>query len=348
MPRAAGVDISDSSIKWLALEPAGARLRVSSYGELALESGIVVSGVIRDVSALSAALSAVKEELGGIAYAHAALPEEAAYVFSMSVPYPSARDQVLRIIEFEFEGRVPIPPSAAVYDYNEILPREIGGSQEVSVSVFPQDMADAYGAAFAGAGIELLSLEIEARSIARAVSTDASDDPITLLVDFGLARSGFAVLKRGYPIFTSTVEVGGDTMTKALMEKLSITAEQAESYKNEQGLMPDDGPAAPGLEAITGTASALADEVARHYHYWDTRRNEHGDRMTPVGDVVLVGGSANLRGLAEYISGRVQAPVERGNIWRNVAPFDEYIPPIDRRHSLQYATATGLALRGLI
>ena len=104
---------------------------------------------------------------------------------------------------------------------------------------------------------------------------------------------------------------------------------------------------AGGLEIVSGTASALSDEVLRHYRYWDTRRNEHGERMTPVGRVILVGGSANLKGLPDYIAGRVQAPAERGEVWRHVASYDDYIPPVDRQHSLQYATAIGLALRGL-
>ena len=95
------------------------------------------------------------------------------------------------------------------------------------------------------------------------------------------------------------------------------------------------------------TASALADEVTRHYHYWDTRRNDRGDRVTPVGKVILVGGNANLEGLPEYIAGRVQAPVERGDPWRHVADFNEYIPPIEKKIALQYATAIGLALRAL-
>ena len=69
--------------------------------------------------------------------------------------------------------------------------------------------------------------------------------------------------------------------------------------------------------------------------------------MTPVGRVLLVGGSANLKGLPDYVAGRVQAQTERGDVWQNVASFDDYIPPIDRQHSLQYATAIGLALRGL-
>ena len=67
--------------------------------------------------------------------------------------------------------------------------------------------------------------------------------------------------------------------------------------------------------------------------------------MSPVERVVLVGGNANLKGLTDYISGRIQARAERANVWQNVATFDEYIPPIAKQKSLQYATAVGLALR---
>jgi type IV pilus assembly protein PilM len=341
LPTAAGIDISDSSIKWLVLSTRGGAKSVARFGEVPLESGIVISGMVQDVQRLSEALLRVRRELGGVHAAHAALPEELAYVFGMRLLEATSRDQAMKMIEFEFEDRVPIPPSAAVYDYNPLSENgEV--ADEAAVVVFPNDVAEAYAEAFARAGITLLSLEVEARSIARAIS--GPRDPITLLVDFGKARTGFAVLKQGQPIFTSTVGVGGDMMTQTLMQKMSLTERQAEDFKNEHGLL---GDAKGGVEAVSGTASALADEVMRHFHYWDTRRNEEGQRVTPVGKIVLVGGSANLKGLADYIAGRAQAPCERGNVWRNVASFDEYIPPIDKRRSLQYATAIGLALRGL-
>lgn len=343
-PPAAGIDISDASIKWLVFEHSHPR-RVQAYGELPLKEGVVQSGVIQDIAALADALREVKEHLGGITAAHAALPEEGAYVFSMSVPPGTPHDQMLRIIEFEFEGRVPIPPSAAVYDYASI-PSRVSAESEIAVSVFPKDIAQAYADAFDAAGIALLSLEVEAQSIARAITSEG-DDAITLVVDFGRARTGFAVIKRGTPIFTSTVEVGGETITRSLMEKLGVSAEEAGKFKNEQGLLAKDGAKSKGVEAISGTASALADEISRHYHYWDTRRNEHGDRMTPVSRVLLVGGNANLKGLTDYIAGRVQAPTERGDVWKRIADFDSYIPPIDRKRSYQYATAIGLALRGI-
>lgn len=348
LPRAAGIDISDASVKWLVFSVSKEAHRIMSFGDLPLEPGIVVGGVIKNVEALARALTEVKEHLGGVVSAHAALPEEAAYVFEMHIAEGTPHKQALRTIEFEFEGRVPITPAAAVYDFDVILSHDGGEGEEVGVAVFPRDLAESYVQAFDAAGIRLLSLEIEARSIARAVSSGSSEEPITLLVDFGRERTGFAVLKRGIPIFTSTVGVGGDGITRTLMEELSLSAEDAEEFRNEQGLLAQGGAKSPGVEAIVGVASALADEVARHYHYWDTRRNEHGERMTPVGKVVLVGGSANLKGLTDYIAARVQAPTEIGDVWRHTSDFDAYVPPIDRRRSLQYATAAGLALRGLL
>jgi len=346
LPRAIGVDISDSSIKWLVLEGNSGKRRIHSYGQEPLEHGIVVDGIVHDIPRLAAALSTVKMHAGGIDCAHAALPEEAAYVFSMHVIEGSSRSQILSMIEFEFEARVPIAPKDAVYDFNVISEHGEAG-EEIGVVVFPRELAETYVAAFSAAGIRLLSLEIEARSIARAISSGADDEPITLLVDFGRARTGFAVLKRGIPIFTSTVAVGGDAMIHALMEKLGLSEKEAVQFNDDQGLLAEGGQKSPGVEALSGVAASLADEVARHYHYWDTRRNERGERMTPVERVFLVGGSANQKGLCDYISARVQAETIRPDVWQHVASPDDYIPPIDRRTSLQYVTAVGLALRGM-
>lgn len=346
LPPASGVDISDTSIKWLALSPETRGYRVSSYGDLKLAEGIVSRGIIQDMDALVAALAELKKQLGSTVAVHASLPEEAAYVFSMHVPHGTSREQALRLIEFEFEGRVPIPPSAAVYDF-DVIEEDQDGSQEIGVTVFPHDLSKSYAEAFTRAGFILLSLEVEASSIGRAVSSGFPDEPVTLVADFGRARTGFAVLKRGIPIFTSTVEIGGDAITRAVEKELSLTGDAIVTFKNEQGLLASGDAKSPGLEAIIGTASALAGEVLRHYNYWDTRRNEHGERVTPVGRVVLVGGSSNLRGLADYIAGRVQATVLLGDIWHRMFSFEDYIPPIDSRLSLEYATAAGLALRGL-
>ncbi|MBI5456263.1 type IV pilus assembly protein PilM [Candidatus Kaiserbacteria bacterium] len=344
-PHAAGIDISDASIKWVTLASAGKGARVAAFGYQSLAPGIVVNGSVKDARALASALSGIKKKLGARS-AHVALPEESAFVFNMHAPAGSKRHEILSMVEFELEGRVPIPIAQAVYDFEAIETHRDGSGSEVAVVVFPREVAEGYTTAFAQSGIHLASLEIEARSIARAVS-DPTQDAVTLLVDSGNARTGFAILKRGVPIFTSTVEVGGGQMSDVLMQTLSLSAEDAEKFKNEQGLIPANKDNAKGAEALEKVAAALAAEIVRHYHFWDTRRNEHGERVTPVGRVFLVGGSSNLKGITDYVAGKVHAETERPNVWRNVCDFDDYIPPIDRRSSLQFVTAVGLALRSL-
>jgi type IV pilus assembly protein PilM len=343
-PPAAGVDITDASVKWLSFKEGAHGVRLSSCGSQPLPVGVVERGAVKDPHALAEVLKEVKKK-SGMRFAHAALPEEDAYVFSMHVPARSSRSQVMNMIEFELEARVPIPPSQAVYDFDTVLTRDDNG-EEIAVSVFPKDLADGYTQAFSLAGIELLSLEIEARSIARAIS-QKGQDLTTLLVDCGYTRTGVAILKNGIPIFTSTIDIGGQHLSKAVMEALGINEEDARIFKNEHGLVSDDPAQKKGFDALDHVASALAEEIGRHYRFWDTRRNEHGEHAMPVERVFILGGSANLKGLPEYIAGKVHSLTERPNVWRNAFSFDDYIPPIDYRSSLQYATAIGLALRSI-
>ncbi|RJQ33556.1 hypothetical protein C4568_04465 [Candidatus Parcubacteria bacterium] len=345
LPLAVGIDISDSSIKWMTLKEVSNGYIVAAEGNKPLPPGLVVGGILQDVAGLSHVLVEIKSQFGGATAAHAALPEESAYVFSMHVPAGSDRDQILRMIEFEFEGRVPIPPSAAVYDFSVIQKNDGTEGDEISVTVFPRDIAANYAESFALADIELLSLEVEARSIGRAVSSREADEPITLLVDFGRARTGFAVLKHGVPIFTSTVDVGGESILEAVQHALSITRDEAELFCDTEGLLARTEKTSAGTEAIQKGAAMLMSEIERHYRYWDTRRNDKGERVTPVGRIILIGGSANLKGFPEYVAGQIHASVELGNVWRHICDFDVYIPPIDRHTSLQFATAAGLALR---
>lgn len=340
-PQASGIDISDSSIKFLTLRRGARGFEVEAFAQGALPPGIVVNGIVKDPAGLGNALAEMQKEARAATYVHIALPEEAAYVFVMHVQDVKDPTQVRTMIEFEFEGRVPLKPSQTVYDY-DVLSVHPGGGSEIAVTVFPKDIVAGYIAACAAAGLTLLSLEIEARSIARAVIPYAMEGA-SLMVDFGRARTGIAIFKGQIPIFTSTVEVGGDTITHIVMDQMKVDEAQAEEYKNNKGILPNQDTKVG--EVIIGTASALADEVLKHYQYWDSRRNEHGERDTPIEHILLTGGSSNLKGLPEYLAGRVKAPTTRVDVWRNVCSFDHYIPSITENHALGLSTVIGLALR---
>jgi type IV pilus assembly protein PilM len=166
------------------------------------------------------------------------------------------------------------------------------------------------------------------------------------LIDYGGNRTGIAVVQRGVPLFTNTVALGGGVITRAIIEKTGASEAEAESLKNKEGIT-GDAHGREIAEIASAHVSALGDQVLRVYHFWDTRRDERGEHVAPISKVVLVGGGANLKGIADYIASRVQVRTERGNVWRSALDFDRSIPSVDRRESLRYATAVGLALRDL-
>lgn len=338
-----GIDISDSSVKAITLKPARSRgFTVELCVSENVPEGAVVGGLVRDPERLGGVLKTLYAKMPHVHGAHVALPEEGAYVFNMHIVDVRDPAQVRTMIEFEMEGRVPIKLERARYDYDVISIQNDGMGAEIAVYVFPGDLVQDYLSAFAYAGVPVRSMELEARSIARAI-IPPHERQTFLIADFGRARTGVAIVKNGIPIFTSTVEVGGDSMTRILTEQFKMPVEEAENAKNEYGI---EQAAKPEFaEAMIGTASALADEIIKHFRYWDTRRDERGERITPVSGVLLVGGSSNLKGLETYLAGRVQARTQLANVWHNVCHFDDYIPPVDKHHSLGYATAVGLALR---
>lgn len=344
VPPSVGIDVSDASIKWLGISRGVSEHSVGVHGMGGIPPGVIEHGVIHDIHALTEVLRSVRSAISPVVHVHAALPEETGYVFSMRVPSTADREEILHRIEFELEDHIPMPAGSAAYDFDVLHSTADGAEIEVAVTVFPKDIPESYAAAFSAAGFELLSLEIESRSIGRAI-TPVEDTSTVLTVDFGRDRSGISILKGGIPVFTSTVDVGGETATRSLMQELSMSEAEATAFKNEEGIFSKNQ---KGAEAVLGAVATLADEVDRIRRYWDARKMEEDRHTEPIARIALVGGASNLHGLSEYLSGKARTEVIIPNVWQHVCSFDSFIPPIDKRNSFGFTTAIGLALRDVV
>ena len=67
-----------------------------------------------------------------------------------------------------------------------------------------------------------------------------------------------------------------------------------------------------------------------------------------VEKILLCGGGANLKGLANFLALELKSPVELGNPWINILPEPlKEIPELPYEKSLSYTSTLGLALRGI-
>lgn len=331
----AGLHISDDAVRVIQFGQGGRSLEIAKYGSRTLAPGIVEAGYIKDEKALSAVIKDLVSKLG-ITTVVASIPEEKMYLFKTDV-VANDNAQIRQGIEFKLEENVPLSPADAFF-YYDIIPGEPAGKKSAVVSVAPRKVIDAYLMAIEGAGLKVLSFEVEPRSLARAFSSKKRDST-ELIINIMNNKTGIYVIYNGTVSFTSTVLWGGNAVTDAIQKNLGLSPEEAKKIKEEAGYH-DGKDTKKVLAAVQDTVGQIQQEIAKVHSYWI----DHGEGRKEVSKIILCGVDSQLVGLMSHISPDPKIPVEVANVWSNAFSNDHYIPPISRDESLDYAVATGLAL----
>lgn len=338
---AAGIDISDSSVKYLDAQFENGGYIPKTFDALPLEQGIVVDGVVRNPDALAEVLAVFRKKHGR-GFAYAALPEELAYIYSIQLPSALDKDAMRSAVEFSLAEHVPIPASDLTFDFDVADTHE--NMALVSVTAFPTDVVNGYKHALEKAGFMVKALELEAYAVARAAIPRNAHES-SMVIDFGRTRTGITIVQNRTPVFSTTVKVGGDTITKTIMSAYNVSAEEADTIKRLEGITKSRDEAVG--EQIRKSVDALIAEIERHYRFWESTAHERGDNAERITRIFLCGGAVGLGGLPERVSSALQIQVSIADIWHNLFDINVHIPPVSRTESLQYATAAGLLLRDI-
>ncbi|MDD5152585.1 MAG: pilus assembly protein PilM [Candidatus Pacebacteria bacterium] len=337
---AVGLDISDASVRFAELLETRDGFVIGRYGERPIPRGIIESGEVKKPTDLRAILTELKKAYN-LEFAIMSLPEEKAYLFDLHLPkmkYSEIRDA----IELVLEERVPLKNQEALFDYE--IEKETKDSIHLAVSAVSRVFVDGYLEAFSGTGITPTAFEIEAQSTARAIIPMWDMGP-SMIVDFGKTRTGIAIVSNGVVRFTSTLPIGGTSLTDIIARKFGIPFDEAEKLKREKGVVGERGKEDLSL-TLTSTISILRDEIKKHCVFWRTH-DDYGEKPTPIQKIYLCGGDSNLSGFSDYLSKGLGIPISLGNVMVNVNSLEHYVPEINFSDSLRYATAIGLALRRL-
>lgn len=340
--RAIGIDISDASIKYVLFTPpeGGDDLELSLWGDVRLPEGVVVGGEIQNVQGLSDALKTLCQKCK-TPYVRVSLPEERAYIYETTVPTATPYADIRGLLEFSLEENVPLSPKDAFFDF-QIEERDPESEVlRVVVTVYAKEVVLSYYNACVSAGLIPISLEVEAAAVARAVTPSVGEDTF-MIVDFGQRRCGIGIVHKDVLAYTSTVDVGGVTLSSAMRAVLGdLPEDQLTELKNTEGLH-GDKESASIQKALEAPIATMVEALRARFEYWNTRGEEHGHR--PIAKVVLCGGSSNLAGLPEHLTKALGVPAVRANVWERAFPSGETVPPIPKTHSYGYTTAIGLAL----
>lgn len=328
---------------------------MASFGETAVKPGIIKGGIVKNEKALAEtvrkALAEVKGKKISTKNVIASLPEEKAFLQVIQMPLLSTEDLESAVI-YEAENYIPLPIEE-VYLSSQIVPplHNHLDHYDVLIAAIPRGIVDPYANSLKLAGLTPTVLEIESLAIARnLIKAEKTESPI-LIIDLGATRTSFIIFSGHSLRFTASIPISSRGLTESISQSMKVDLDKAEELKIKYGIETRaEKKGGEVFDALIPAITDLTEQIKKHLDYYqDHSSHEH---LVPNGKwvekILLCGGGSNLKGLPEFLSEELKVPIEFGNPWVNILPRDKKTrAPLPFEKSLSFATALGLALRGL-
>lgn len=347
-----GLDITDLSVKIIKLKKRGRGFRLVSYGRAEIESGIIEEGVIKDEEALvqiiKNACQNVKGKKLNTKYVLASLPEEKSFLQVIQMP-KMRKNELKSAVPFQAENYIPLPINDVYLDFQTISPvKNYLDYLNVLIVAMPKKIVNSYVSCFKKAGLIPLGLEVESSAIARALIKNGADNAPMVLIDFGKNNTELIVFSDHSIRFTCSVSISSQQLTTAISKNLEISFNEAEKLKMEYGI--DEKSPSKNTktrktwEAITPLLNNLTNQIQKYLDfYYGHYSNEHSLPNEKIEKILLCGGGANLKGLPEFLSKKLEISTELGDPWTNLS--SKKINNAISKNALPFTTAIGLALK---
>lgn len=244
----------------------------------------------------------------------------------------------------EARKHIPLDGSQSVVDYQIIGddPKE-SDKVRVIIAATTRKLFDAHNELLKDLELRpgVVDLDQLASMNSYTIGRELPEDGVTIFLNLGCRKTNLAVFGRKNIFFTRDISIAGHHFTEELVRKYGLDYATAEQVKIEQGMNPD-------IEAIGAVQEAkllrvaekavmdrLGDEINRSLRYYV---KETGQSL--FNQIILIGGTAALKGLDQYLSNKFKVPVETYN------PLTAYELQCNGEFGPQYAVAVGLAIRG--
>jgi type IV pilus assembly protein PilM len=336
-----GLDIGHGSLKVMQLSEslsAGKHPHLIGYGTAKFDENAQDNGVIVKPEVIAKAARELFDHhlIGDITTRRVALaiPTYRTFTRALQLPKLKTDSELAAAVELEAEQYVSLPLDELYLDYELI--RKTEDSTELFVVAVPRTIVDSYLELSEILGLEAVLIEPTLGSSARLFQLDPQSDVATVIIDFGSLSSDISIVDH-HTLVTGTVQGGGANFTNAIKEKLHVTPAEAGLIKTRYGL--GVSKKQPEIKAaLQPTLDDIIKEIRRMIRYYEERYGT--DR--PIGQVVTLGGGANLPGLSDYFTQALRMAVRRTDPWQFIN-FKGLQPPSDADKPM-YATVAGLCL----
>lgn len=339
-PHPVGIAIGDAHIRAVQLAGTGAAASVVASGQVDLpkttfdaEGKADIEGLARLFENVIAAPAYGKFTTRDVVVN---LPEGRSFVRLIHVAALSDAE-LEASVPFEAENYIPVPVDQVYLDWQRVSERD--GRVALLLVAAPKSYVDPILHALSQANLTPVAIEVESQGLERALIAPGLKQSV-LLADMKGAATDLVMVEDGGIQFTSTLLVSGSQMSEAIMQGLQVTAKEAEDIKLHVGFANTEQ--YPNLKTVLlPVLESLVKEIKKVLVFHDQHSTQKVNRL------LLVGGSAGLAGLPEYLH---EALAEYPDLEVAVGDPTVNIHVTLPSHmtglaGLPYVTALGLAMR---
>jgi len=326
-----GIDISDFSIEAVALEKEKSGFKIESYSRFRLSPEIVEDGKILNREKLKEAILKMLQNAKPLALDKShkvflSIPESQTFSKVLSLP-KGIKDKELEKVTLNKAEEI-IPEDVANLTSVVKILSPTTHHKKVFYTAVKTDVLKDFVSIFEEIGIEVAGVTTEAISSFEGVKKEKNNKN-TLFLDLGARTTIASIFTKDGLSASINIDIGGDNITKALVEKLKISYEKAEEKKVQIGLNSDES--GETMLVSQGQLQPLVDELKIFIKYWQ----DSNDKL--IDHIILVGGLSQMKGANKYFGDNLSLPTELGQAF-----IDSKDLPKDLKVS-KYINALGLA-----
>jgi general secretion pathway protein L len=252
----------------------------------------------------------------------------------LSFPFRDRR-KIGPAVPFEIEAQVPFDLADFFIDWEIIDQRP--GRTDVMATLAPRSEVALLLDTIRDAGINPRTVEAEGLVLANLTSI-FNLDGTRLLADIGHRKTTLCLCVNGRAAAARTVPIAGLAITEAVGRERGIGEVEAEGCKINEGIF--GGPGRKESPAGIAVMEQLAREMVRTVGALETS-TESGEG-SDLREIVLMGGSAHLHRLDEFLAERTDLPVTR----LALPPTETGAALVAGGDPVVFAPAIALAVRG--
>lgn len=242
---------------------------------------------------------------------------------------------------FEAKKHLPISGSEMVLDYQTLSVEEKTNNMNILLAAATRILVNDHINILISAELTPEIVDLEPLAITNSFTlNNIVEDGVYVFLNIGAHKTNMVIYGPEAKLFSRDINFGGYHITRDIMKKQNLSFEDAEQYKMEHGLAEPKKKKTDSMLSLNIAEKTILEqislEVKRSIRFYVKEASNSDFRK-----VLLVGGSAKLKGLTKFFENELKLPVEIYNNYDNLQMSGDFAADPDP----QFAVAIGLAMR---